>query len=109
MPGVPSASPFEKEDSRMVSEPWPVGSAEVPLPFMQEPVGILDYDGHEIDVWSIATSPEGEVIFLNGCGADAAISATLKRLLRKNTGKATFQPRSGISWSGPTTLTKLPA
>lgn len=86
----------------------PVAFDAVPLPFLQEPVGILDYDGHEIGVWSIATTPEGEVIFLNCCGADAAVSATIKRLMRKNTGKATFRPTSGMSWSGPTTLGKLP-
>ncbi len=47
------------------------------------------------------------MIYLNCSAADAAVSATLKRLLRKSSGKATFQPAKGLSWSGPSELSKL--
>ena len=84
-----------------------IRDSEFPLPFTDTPVGTLDYDGHEIQVWSIATTVEGNVIFLNCSAADAALSATLRRLLRKSSGKATFHPASGFVWSGPTDLTRL--
>ncbi|HEU5373932.1 MAG TPA: hypothetical protein VFV38_00690, partial [Ktedonobacteraceae bacterium] len=80
---------------------------QLPFPYVDEPVGVLEYDGHEVDVWSIATTAEGKVIYLNCSAADAALSATLKRLLRKSSGKATFQPAKGVSWPGPTELSKL--
>lgn len=82
-------------------------NGELPIPYIDTPVGTLDYDGHEIAVWSIATTTAGHVIYLNCSAADAAVSATLKRLLRKNSGKAIFQPAKGISWSGPFELSKL--
>lgn len=77
------------------------------LPFMDVPVGVLSYDGHEIDVWAIATTIEGKVLYLNVAATDTAISATLKQLLRRNGGKATFQPTKGLCWSGPSELRKL--
>jgi hypothetical protein len=80
---------------------------QLPIPYVDEPVGILEYDGHEIKVWSIATTVDGKVIYLNCSAADASVSATLKRLLRKSSGKATFQPAKGVTWSGPTELSKL--
>ncbi len=80
---------------------------ELPIPYVDEPVGTLEYDGHEVDVWSIATTVDGKVIYLNCSAADASISATLKRLLRKSSGKATFQPAKGVIWPGPTELSKL--
>lgn len=79
----------------------------LPIPYVDTPVGTLEHDGHKVDVWSIATTVDGKVIYLNCTAADAAISATLKRLLRKSSGKATFQPAEGIIWLGPTELTKL--
>jgi hypothetical protein len=82
-------------------------NGQLPIPYVDEPVGILEYDGHEVDVWSIATTADGKVIYLNCSAADAAISATLKRLLRKSSGKATFQPAKGMTWLGPTELSKL--
>lgn len=90
--------------SLTISEPRP---DELPLPYVDAPVGLLEYDGHEITVWSIATTAEGKVIYLNCSAADAAVSATLRRLLRKSGGKAIFQPAKGIRWSGPTELSKL--
>lgn len=83
-------------------------NSELPIPYVDMPVGTLDYDGHEIAVWSIATTAEGKVIYLNCSAADAAVSATLKRLLRKSSGKATFQPAKGVRWPGPTELSRLP-
>ncbi len=82
-------------------------NGELPIPYVDEPVGILEYDGHEIKVWSIATTADGKVIYLNCSAADASVSATLKRLLRKSSGKATFQPAKGGTWLGPTELSKL--
>jgi hypothetical protein len=82
-------------------------NGELPIPYVDAPVGTLDYDGHEIAVWSIATTTAGQVIYLNCSAADAAVSATLKRLLRKSSGKAIFQPAKGISWPGPIELSKL--
>jgi hypothetical protein len=82
-------------------------NGELPIPYIDTPVGTLDYDGHEIAVWSIATTTAGHVIYLNCSAADAAVSATLKRLLRKSSGKAIFQPAKGISWPGPFELSKL--
>ena len=90
--------------STTTSEPR---NGELPIPYVDTPVGTLDYDGHEIAVWSIATTTAGHVIYLNCSAADAAVSATLKRLLRKSSGKAIFQPAKGISWSGPFELSKL--
>jgi hypothetical protein len=90
--------------STTTSEPR---NGELPIPYIDAPVGTLDYDGHEIAVWSIATTTAGQVIYLNCSAADAAVSATLKRLLRKSSGKAIFQPAKGISWSGPFELSKL--
>jgi hypothetical protein len=90
--------------STTTSEPR---NGELPIPYVDAPVGTLDYDGHEIAVWSIATTTAGHVIYLNCSAADAAVSATLKRLLRKSSGKAIFQPAKGISWSGPFELSKL--
>ena len=80
---------------------------QLPLPYIDEPVGSLWYDGHEVDVWSIATTAAGGVIYLNCSAADAALSATLRRLLRKSSGKATFQPAKDVTWPGPTELGKL--
>ncbi len=79
----------------------------LPIPYVDAPVGTLEFDGHEVDVWSIATTVDGKVIYLNCTAADAAISATLKRLLRKSSGKAFFQPAKGVTWLGPTELSKL--
>ena len=81
---------------------------ECPIPFVDAPVGFLEFDGHEVIVWSIATTVEGKVIFLNCSAADASLSATLKRLLRKSGGKATFLPAKGVRWVGPHELGKLP-
>ncbi len=77
------------------------------MPFMDVPVGTLSYDGHEIDIWAIATTIEGKLIYLNAAATDAAISATLRRLMRRNGGKATFQPAKGLCWSAPSELRKL--
>ena len=82
-------------------------SGELPIPYSDSPVGILIYEGHEVEVWSIATTTDGKVIYLNCSATDAAISATLKRLLRKSGGKATFQPAHGLTWIGPTELSTL--
>lgn len=82
-------------------------NGQLPMPYVDEPVGALEYDGHEVDVWSIAITAEGKVIYLNCSAADASISATLKRLLRKSGGKATFQPAKGVTWLGPTELSRL--
>jgi hypothetical protein len=79
----------------------------LPIPYIDAPVGTLEYDGHEVDVWSIATTIDGKVIYLNCTAADAAISATLKRLLRKSSGKAFFKPAEDMTWLGPTELSKL--
>lgn len=87
-----------------ISEPR---DSQLPIPYVDEPVGLLEYDGHEVDVWSIATTADGKVIYLNCSAADASISATLKRLLRKSSGKAIFQPAKGVTWPGPTELSKL--
>lgn len=93
-------------------EPSPEGTPVqlqdlVPIPFVDAPVGTLEHDGHDIQVWSIAATPAGKVLFCNCDGADAAVSATLKRLCRKSGGKATFHPAEGVTWPGPVNLTKL--
>ena len=83
-------------------------TGELPVPYIDAPVGLVAYDGHEVDVWSIATTAEGKVIYLNCSAADAALSATLRHLLRNSGGKVIFQPAKGVSWSGPTEVSKLP-
>jgi hypothetical protein len=82
-------------------------NGELPIPYLDAPVGLLEYDGHQVEVWSIATTADGKVIYLNCSAADASVSATLKRLLRKSSGKATFQPAKEVTWLGPTELGKL--
>ena len=106
-PPVSSSSPFGRTASVPEEEQQFAPPGQVPIPLLETPVGTLEFDGHEIHVWSLACTPAGEAICLNCDAADASVSATLKHLLRRRGGSAIFTPAEGCAWDGPTEITKL--
>lgn len=84
----------------------PVLTGTLPVtPFGDRLVGILEADGQQPKVASLAATAGGEVIVLSLVGFDTSVSAALAKL-HANKG-LTFQPGADLAWSGSSRLTRL--
>lgn len=80
---------------------------EIIVPFLEEPVGELDFDGHDVTVWGLACRASGEVVCLNCTGPQASVSAALQRLIKRKGRSIPFLPRHPGLWTGPTELGRM--